>query len=216
MHLKGEQMVFGFLLFPDLEELDLVGPWEMISMWSKYAGGPDKCVMIAETEAPVTCTNGMMLTPHAAFDGVPQLDYLLIPGGFGTRTQEKNERLIEFVAQQAQHCRAILSVCTGSFILHAAGLLKGKKATTHWLSLKDLRDLRDVEVVEERFVIDGNVWTSSGVSAGMDLALEFIKQEAGEDTAGKVQSFAEYYPSGKIYGSFHRDPNAPEYLKEKR
>ena len=209
-------MVFGFLLFPGLEELDLVGPWEMISMWSKYAGGPEKCVMIAETEAPVTCTNGMILTPHASFRNTPELDFLLIPGGFGTRIQAKNERLIGFVAKQAQRCRAILSVCTGSFILHAAGLLKGKKATTHWLSLKDLRDLRDVEVVEERFVIDGKLWVASGVSAGMDLALEFIKQEAGEDTAGKVQSFAEYYPSGKIYGSFHRDPNAPGYLKKKR
>ncbi len=209
-------MVFGFLLFPDLEELDLVGPWEMISMWSKYAEGPEKCVMVAETEAPVTCTNGMILTPHASFDDVLQLDYLLIPGGFGTSTQVKNERLIEFVAKQAQHCRAILSVCTGSFILHAAGLLSGKKATTHWSSLKNLRDLGDVDVVEERFVVDGNLWVASGVSAGMDLALEFIKQEAGEDTAGKVQSFAEYYPSRKIYGSFHRDPHAPLYLKEKR
>ena len=214
--MKGNQMIFGFLLFPDLEELDLVGPWEMISMWSKYAGGPEKCLMVAETEAPVTCTNGMILTPHASFDDVLQLDYFLIPGGFGTITQVKNERLIKFVAKQAQHCRAILSVCTGSFILHAAGLLSGKKATTHWLSLKDLRDLGDVDVVEERFVIDGNLWVASGVSAGMDLALEFIKQEAREDTAGKVQSFAEYYPSGKIYGSFPRETNAPGYLKEKR
>jgi transcriptional regulator GlxA family with amidase domain len=207
-------MNFGFLLFPDLEELDLVGPWEMISMWSKYAGGPQKCLMVAETQAPVTCTNGMILTPHASFDDVSQLDYLLIPGGFGTRSQVKNERLIGFVAKQAQHCRAILSVCTGSFILHAAGLLYGKKATTHWSSLKALRDQGDVEVVEERFVTDGNLWISSGVSAGMDLALEFIKQEAGEETAGKVQSLAEYYPSGKLYGSFHRDPNAPGYLRE--
>ena len=147
-----------------------------------------------------------------SFEEAPQLDYLLIPGGFGTREQVDNPQLIDFVSQQAKHCRAMLSVCTGSFILHACGLLKGKKATTHWLSLEQLRQLDDVEVVEERIVIDGNIWTSSGVSAGIDLALEFIKHEAGDGTAGSVQSFAEYYPSGKTYGVFHKDPKAPGYL----
>jgi len=208
-------MAFGFLLFPDLEELDLVGPWEMIAMWSKYAGGPERYLMIAETAEPVTCANGMILTPHASFSDAPQLDYLLIPGGFGTRTQVKNEKLTRFVAERAKNCKVVLSVCTGSFILHAAGLLSGRRATTHWLSLKDLRNLGGVQVAEERFVIDGNIWTSSGVSAGIDLALEFIKHEAGEETAGKVQSFAEYYPSGRMYGNFHKDPKAPEYLRMK-
>ena len=205
-------MNFGFLLFPDLEELDLVGPWEMVAMWSQYANGPEKCLMIAETKEPVRCSNGMIVQPHVSFNDAPQLDYLLIPGGFGTRNQVENQKLISFVSEQAKNCKAILSVCTGSFILHACGLLKGKKATTHWLSLVQLRKLRDVEVVEERIVKDGNIWTSSGVSAGIDLALEFIKHEAGDDTAGSVQSFAEYYPSGKNYGTFHTDPKAPGYL----
>jgi transcriptional regulator GlxA family with amidase domain len=208
-------VAFGFLLFPDLEELDLVGPWEMIAMWSKYAGGPGKYLMIAETAEPVTCSNGMIISPHATFSNAPQLDYLLIPGGLGTRTQVKNEKLTGFVATQAQNCKAVLSVCTGSFILHAAGLLNGKKATTHWLSLNELRSLGDVEVIEERCVIDGNLWTSSGVSAGIDLALAFIKHEAGERIAGKVQSFAEYYPAGTQYGKFHLDPKAPSYLSSK-
>lgn len=208
-------MVFGFLLFPDLEELDLVGPWEMITMWKKYAGGPEHCLMIAESAEPVVCANGMVLTPHASFRDAPQLDYLLVPGGIGTRSQVQNEKLTGFVAAQAKNCRAVLSVCTGSFVLQAAGLLSYKRATTHWLSLERLRNLGDVEVVEERFVIDGNVWTSSGVSAGIDLALEFIKQQAGEETAGKVQSFAEYYPTGKMYGKFHQDPKAPGYLSSK-
>jgi transcriptional regulator GlxA family with amidase domain len=203
---------FGFILFSDLEELDLVGPWEMVAMWRRYADGPEKCLMIAETGEPVRCSNGMVIQPHISFNDAPQLDYLLIPGGFGTRQQEDNQPLIDFVSAQAKNCRAILSVCTGSFILHACGLLKGKRATTHWLSLKELRKLEDVEVIEERIVIDGNIWTSSGVSAGIDLALEFIKHEAGDGTAGSVQSFAEYYPSGKNYGSFHQDPNAPGYL----
>jgi transcriptional regulator GlxA family with amidase domain len=208
-------MNFGFLLFSDLEELDLVGPWEMVAMWSQYADGPKKCLMIAETKAPVRCSNGMIIQPHMSFDDAPQLDYLLIPGGFGTREQVDNQRLVDFVTDQAKYCKAILSVCTGSFILHACGLLKGKKATTHWLSLNHLRKLEDVKTVEERIVIDGKIWTSSGVSAGIDLALEFIKHEAGDGTAGSVQSFAEYYPSGKKYGNFHRDAKAPGYLTGK-
>ena len=208
-------MIFGFLLFADLEELDLVGPWEMIAMWSKYAGGPKRYLMIAENLEPVNCSNGMILTPHASFRDAPQLDYLLIPGGIGTRSQVKNAKLTGFVAAQAKHCKAVLSVCTGAFILQAAGLLSGKRATTHWLSLEHLRNMGDVEVAEERFVKDGNIWTSSGVSAGIDLALEFIRQEAGEETAGKVQSFAEYYPTGKMYGKFHQDPKAPGYLSSK-
>jgi transcriptional regulator GlxA family with amidase domain len=209
-------MIFGFLLFPDLEELDLVGPWELVAMWSQYSDGPEKCLMIAETEDPVRCSNGMIITPHASFNNSPSLDYLLVPGGFGTRVQVENKKLVDYVTKQAKTCKAVLSVCTGSFILHACGLLNGKKATTHWLSLDRLRDLKNVEVVEKRFIKDGNIWTSSGVSAGIDLALEFIKHEAGEGRASSVQSFAEYYPSGKIYGNFHLDPKAPGYLCRKR
>ena len=208
-------MIFGFLLFPDMEELDLVGPWEMISMWSQYEDGPEKCLMIAETEELVQCSNGMIIKPHVSFNNAPQVDYLLVPGGSGTRTQVENKRLISFVSGQAKNCKAVLSVCTGSFILHACGLLNGKKVTTHWLSLDRMRDLENVEVVEERFVKDGSIWTSSGVAAGIDLSLEFIKHEAGREIAGKVQLYAEYYPSQKIYGTAHQDSKAPGYLSNK-
>ena len=208
-------MIFGFLLFPDLEELDLVGPWEMISMWSQYADGPEKCLMMAETEELVQCSNGMIIKPHVSFNNAPQVDYLMVPGGFGTRAQVENKRLIRFVSGQAKNCKAVLSVCTGSFILHACGLLNGKKVTTHWLSIDRMKELENVEVVQERFVKDGSIWTSSGVSAGIDLALEFIKHEAGREIAGKVQLYAEYYPSQKIYGTAHLDPKAPGYLSDK-
>lgn len=206
-------MNFGFLLFNDLEELDLVGPWELVSMWSKFAKGPEKCVMIAETEKPVTCYNGMLITPHATFQDAPQLDYLLIPGGFGTRKEVENDALNEFVKQQADTCRIVLSVCTGSFILHSAGLLNGKKATTHYLSLDRLRNLDGIDVVEERYVKNEKVWTSSGVSAGIDMTLDLIAQEAGQDAAGIVQLYAEYFPNGKVYGTPQNDPNAPGYIQ---
>jgi transcriptional regulator GlxA family with amidase domain len=207
-------MYFGILVFNDVEELDFIGPWEMLTMWKKYAGGPEHCMIIAQTNAPVTCAKGLSINPHVSFADCPPLDYLLVPGGQGTRTEVSNPVLIDFVSTQARNCKAVLSVCTGAFALHAAGLLSGKKATTHWNSLDRLRALGDVEVIEERFVQDGNVWSSAGVSAGTDLMLAFIAHTAGEEVAGKVQFAAEYYPSSKRYGQFDRLPQAPAYLKK--
>jgi transcriptional regulator GlxA family with amidase domain len=205
---------FGFLIFPGLEELDLVGPWEMIAMWSKHLQGPGRCLMVAQTRDAVVCAKGMSLNPHVTFDDCPPLDYLLVPGGEGTRQQVDNVALVQFVSSQAKSCHAVLSVCTGSFILHRAGLLAGRRATTHWSSLPRLAALGDVTVCQERVVRDGNIWTAAGVSAGIDLALAFIEAEAGEAVAGKVQFGAEYYPTGRFFGAFHQSPPAPAYLKK--
>lgn len=205
---------FGFLLFPDLEELDLVGPWEMISLWSKYLEGPERCLMVAQSRDPVRCAKEMLLLPHTTFADCPPLDYLLVPGGQGTRKEVDNAELIRFVAARAPGCRAVLSVCTGSFILHRAGLLHGRRATTHWGSLTRLAALGGVEVVQERFVRDGNLWTAAGVSAGIDLALALIAEIAGEDVAGKVQLGAEYFPSGRIYAACNENPAAPAYARK--
>lgn len=208
-------MNFGFLIFPGMEELDLVGPWEMVTMWSKYAQGPEACLMVAQESSPVHSAKGMSINPHVTFAQSPALDYLLVPGGEGTRSEVDNEALVEFVVRQAAHCKAVLSVCTGAFILHRAGLLANRRATTHWASLDRLRALGDVEVVEERYVQDGHIWTSAGVSAGIDLTLAFIASVAGEETAGRVQFAAEYYPSGQSYGGFHHHEKAPQYLKRR-
>jgi transcriptional regulator GlxA family with amidase domain len=207
-------MNLGIVVFNEVEELDFVGPWEMFSLWKKYADGPENCILVGQTLAPIMCAKSMSINPHASFADCPPLDYLLVPGGQGTRTEVGNPALIDFISKQARHCKAVLSVCTGAFVLHAAGLLAGKKATTHWNSLERLRVLGDVEVIEQRFVQDGNVWTSAGVSAGTDMALAFIANEAGEETAGKVQFAAEYYPSSTRYGNFDRLPQAPKYLKD--
>jgi transcriptional regulator GlxA family with amidase domain len=203
-------MTFGFLAFHGLEELDLIGPWEMAGMWRRL-GGPE-AVIVAERLEPVVCTNGLSLNPHVDFEQCPPLDYLLIPGGEGTRREVDNEAAIGFIANQAHHCRAILSVCTGAFLLHRAGLLAGRAATTHWRSLDRLRSLENVRVLEERFVKDGNVWTAAGVSAGIDLILAFIADVAGEDVAGKVQFGAEYYPSSRRFGRAYLSEKAPGYL----
>jgi transcriptional regulator GlxA family with amidase domain len=205
---------FGFLFFPDAEELDFIGPWEMITMWSRAAAGPEHCFTIGQQTKPIRCAKGLRVVPDYDFESCPPLDYLLIPGGQGTRDAVQNDALITFVQKQAASCQQVLSVCTGSFVLQAAGLLAGKKATTHWGSLHRLRQFKDVEVVEERFVRDGHIWTAAGVSAGIDLALAFIADQAGEEAASKVQFYTEYYPDPRRYGQAYRVPQAPKYLKD--
>jgi transcriptional regulator GlxA family with amidase domain len=207
-------MHFGFLAFLDVEELDLLGPWEMIGMWGQRFGGPENRLIVAQSGAPVRCAKGLAIQPHVAFDQCPPLDFLLVPGGQGTRKEVENPVLIGFIAEQARGCGALLSVCTGTFLLHRAGLLSGKRATTHWSSLDRLRACGDVTVVEERFVRDGNIWSSAGVSAGTDLALAFIAELAGEETAGKVQLATEYFPSTRRYGTAHDGPTAPRYVHD--
>ncbi len=208
-------MNFGILIFPDVEELDFIGPWEVIGMWRKYAGGPENCFIVAQSLSPVSCAKGLIVHPHASFEQCPPLDFLLIPGGEGTRQEVDNKVLIDFISDQAKSCKAVLSVCTGSFLLHRAGLLSGKKATTHWGSLESLRALGDVIVVEERFISDGKIWSAAGISAGIDATLAFIARYTNEQTAGIVQFAAEYYPSAKLYGVLHKNAKAPSYIKRK-
>ncbi len=205
-------MSFGFLLFPELEELDFVGPWEIIGMWGKQFGGPAPSITVSQTGGIVTCAKGLKVKVDYSFADCPPLDYLLIPGGQGTRKEAENGELLAFVQKRAADCQHVLSVCTGAFILQAAGLLQGRRATTHWRSLDRLRATSGVQVDEQRFVRDGNIWTAAGVSAGIDLALAFVADQAGEDIAGKVQLAVEYYPSQKRYGRAHLIPEAPKYL----
>jgi transcriptional regulator GlxA family with amidase domain len=202
----------GFLLFAGVEELDFVGPWEMFKTWERFLGGPAS-VTVAQQRQPVLCANGLSVNPQHDFADCPPLDLLLVPGGPGTRQEVDNPVLIDFIRMQAANCRYLLSVCTGSFLLHEAGLLGGKQATTHWASLDRLRALGDVQVVQERYVVDGRLWTSAGVSAGTDMALAFIAAQAGEEVAQKVQAGAEYFPDRRRYGQFDADPRAPGYLK---
>jgi transcriptional regulator GlxA family with amidase domain len=206
-------MNFGFLLFPDAEELDFAGPWEIINAWSKYADGPERCLTVSQAGGEVRCAKGLRLVADCSFADCPPLDYLLIPGGQGTRQEVNNVALLEFVQRQAANCREVLSVCTGSFILQAAGLLRGKRATTHWASLERLRRFSEVTVDEQRFVRDGHLWTAAGVSAGIDLALALVADQSGEDAASRVQLYVEYYPNARKFGHAHEHEQAPAYLK---
>lgn len=205
---------FGFLLFDGLEELDLVGPWEIISLWSKEYDGPKETVTVSQTGHSVRCAKGLKIVPDHSFLSCPTLDYLLIPGGKGTRVEINNQELLTFIKKQAEHCKNIFSVCTGSLLLQSAGLLTDRKATTHWMVLDKLKELKEVTVVEQRYVNDGNIWTSAGVSAGIDMALAFIAKTSGKEIAGKVQLHAEYFPENKSYVNLDKISNLPNYLQK--
>lgn len=192
-------MNFGFLAFDDFEELDLIGPWEIINVWRQYADGPQVCSIVSESGGPVTAAKGLRIEADCSFADCPALNHLLIPGGQGARREAGNPNVLDFIRRQSASCKHLLSVCTGAFLLHAAGLLEGRRATTHWASLDRLRDAGGVEVVEQRWMRDGRIWTAAGVSAGIDLALAFIAETAGKEAAGVVQLAAEYYPQSITY-----------------
>ncbi|WED42679.1 DJ-1/PfpI family protein [Legionella cardiaca] len=187
----------GILLYPHVQPMDVIGPWEVFATWKNILGAVLEMYLVAETSELLLGENNITLKPHCDFSSAPQFDFLLIPGGPGRRDQIFNKKLIAFISQQAVHCEYILSVCTGAFLLEAAGLLQGKQATTYWRAINELKPT--VEIIEKRLVKSGKIWTSGGVSSGIDLALAFIEEIAGSETAGKVQLLFEYFPSHKIY-----------------
>lgn len=185
----------GILLFPDAEELDFVGPWEVFTM-AKGVQPDDRVVTIAQTHEPVRCAKGLRVIPDHSFDDAPKLDVVLVPGGQGTRREVANSALIEWLRKTGAQCQWVTSVCTGALLLHEAGFAKGKRVTTHWTFVEQLRARGDVEVLEHiRYVRDGNVVTSAGVSAGIDMALWLLGQIHGVTVARQVQRFMEYDPA---------------------
>ncbi len=200
----------GFLAYPGVEELDLVGPWEIATMWRDYASGPD-CSVIASKRGVVPCAKGMSIVAHHGFDDAPDLSVLVIPGGFAAFDLMKEAATLDYVRHVAAQADHMMSVCSGAFILAAAGLLSGKRATTHWKARNALRDL-GVDVIGERIVRDGTVWTSAGVSAGIDLMLQFIAQTKGAKVADIVAHNAEYYPDSLPFGDLHKAEGMPDYM----
>src|SRR6266487_4133411 len=182
-------MIIGMVIFPNLTQLDLTGPYEV---FGRLPG--TKVLLIAENLEPVKSDNGLLLTPDATFDTSPQVDVLFVPGGKGIFDAMQNKKLISFLQQQSVNAKYITSVCTGSLVLAAAGLLNGYKATTHWLSLNLLK-LFDVELVEERVVIDRNRITGGGVTAGIDFGLYVAAKLFNEETAKEIQLLIEYNPA---------------------
>ena len=180
----------GFVIFPDLTQLDFTGPLQVLSRLPQSA-----VHIVAKSETPVPSDCGLGLVPTHTFANCPSLDLICIPGGSEGVAGIINDReTIEFVRHQASVAKYVTSVCTGAFVLGVAGLLKGRRATTHW-AYTDLLPLVGATYEKARVVKDGNVITGGGVTAGIDFALSVIAEIAGEMTARKIQLGIEYDPS---------------------
>jgi transcriptional regulator GlxA family with amidase domain len=185
----------GILLFDEVEELDFAGPWEVFGA-SAMLQGSGQVVSIAEHKDAVKCANHLRVLPDHSFSDAPALDVLLVPGGLGTRREVENPAMLAFLRQAAAPCKWITSVCTGSLLLHGAGIARNKRVTTHWSFIDSLRARGDVEVLDgPRYVRDGNLVTSAGVSAGVDMALWIVGQLHGPDHARNVQRYMQYDPA---------------------
>jgi transcriptional regulator GlxA family with amidase domain len=191
---------FGLLLFDNVEELDFVGPWEVFtasSMLTVNGGGAaDTIVTIAERDLPILCNKGLRVLPDCTFDDHPNLDVILVPGGFGTRTEVDNPALIGWLSDVSDRCQWVTSVCTGSLLLHECGVGRARRLCTHWGFEDQLAARGDCEVVRDRrWVVDGNVVSSQGVSAGIDMALWLIGQIYSPQHARDTQRYIQYDPA---------------------
>jgi len=192
----------GILLFDDAEELDFVGPYEVFTMMNEvlkrqgHAPSHD-VLLLAEREGAIRCAKGMTVLPHHTLKAAPPLDVLLIPGGMGTRREVENKHLLEWIANVSARCTWITSVCTGALLLAAAGPARGRRVTTHWGFVEQLRARGEVaEVLENiRYVRDGQIVTAAGVSAGIDMALWLTGQLHTPALARAVQRAMEYDPA---------------------
>ena len=194
------ESMLGVLVFPEVEELDFVGPWELFGLWHAYGGGP-RCRTIGTEPGPIRARHGLRVVPDVEMAAAPSLTYLLVPGGAGAEAAAQDAAVTRYVARQAEAGATLLSVCTGVRVLHAAGLLDGRRVTTHHTALDDVRGWEGVTAVEnKRYVRDGAVWTAAGIAAGLDLAMAVIAAEGGEAVAARVRHEAEYTPVERRYG----------------
>lgn len=179
----------GFPLFPNFQQLDLTGPHDVL------AALPDTEVfLISKDLQPVQSSNGLAIMPNMSLADCPNLDVICVPGGSGIMNAIEDKELLDFIRQQGHQAKYVTAVCTGSLVLAAAGLLKGYKATTHWLSLH-LLEIFGVDVVRERVVRDRNRITGGGVTAGIDFGLSMAAELTNEEAAKRVQLMIEYNPA---------------------
>jgi cyclohexyl-isocyanide hydratase len=179
----------GIILFPGVTQLDLTAPYEVFNRM------PDtRVTLVASSLAPVRTEWGLMLVPDATFHDAPEFDVLCVPGGWGVNAGLEDRDLLSFLRARAPRARYVTSVCSGALLLGAAGLLRGYRATTHWMSLEML-PLFGAIPVKERVVIDRNRMTGGGVTAGIDLALVIASVIHGDEAAEKIQLAIEYDPA---------------------
>ncbi|MEM5294928.1 DJ-1/PfpI family protein [Burkholderia sp. JPY481] len=179
----------GFLVFPKVQQLDLTGPHDVL------ASLPEATMhLVWKTREPVVSSNGLVLTPSATYESCPALDVICVPGGSGVTALLQDEQTIDFVRRQAASARYVTSVCTGALLLGAAGLLRGRRATTHWAFHSLLEPLGAIPT-HARVVRDGNLITGGGVTAGIDFGLTVAAELAGVEEAQAIQLELEYAPA---------------------
>ncbi|MDH6128119.1 DJ-1/PfpI family protein [Kitasatospora sp. GP82] len=187
---------YGLLIFEGAEELDFAGPWEVFTASSMLRDHADTVVLVAEALGPVRCNKGMRVLPDHTLDRCPPLDVLLVPGGNGTRLQVSNSALIEWITKASAEATWVTSVCTGALLLHEAGPARGRRVATHHAFEDTLQSRGDITVVRDaRYVVDGNLITSQGVSAGIDMALWLIGRIHGREHARAVRRYIQYDPA---------------------
>lgn len=178
----------GLLVFPDIMQLDMTGPHEVFTKL------PDTEVLLVwKTLDPVRAAGGMRILPDVAFENCPQLDLICVPGGAGMNVLLNDEETLAFIRKQAEAARYVTSVCTGSLVLGAAGLLKGKRAACHWMSRDMLKSFGAIPDAA-RVVVDGRFISGGGVTAGIDFGLTVVAEIFGEDLAKAIQLGIEYAP----------------------
>ena len=190
----------GIIVFEDVEVLDFCGPFEVFSVTRlneqrrREEPSPFNVFLVAETKRLLVAAGGMKVFPDYDLDDCPALDILVVPGGWGTRKEMNNERLLRWIADRSRQVEILTSVCTGALLLGKAGLLDGRRATTHWRSLDWMEELFPKTHVEKQlhFVEDGALFTSAGISAGIDMALKVVARYFGEAIARATAKHMEY------------------------
>ncbi len=195
---RTKQRQIGILLFDGVEELDVVGPFEVFGWAASQRKDLFAIATVAEQGDPIRCSKGLRLIPDHTLESCPSLDIILVPGGAGTRAAAQNPTLLDFVADRARQCEYVVSVCTGLRVLLAAGLAVGKRVTTYHGAVDEIRKtgLAAAVLDDVRYVRDGNLITSAGVSAGIDMALWLVGEITGDPPfARQVQRGIEYFPA---------------------
>lgn len=185
----------AILLFDEVEVLDFAGPFEVFSVCGRRSQlEPFLVTTVSERGQSIRARNGLTVTPTHSFASCPPIDILLVPGGFGTRREMRNPVVLEWAAKHGRSCELLLSVCTGALVLGSAGLLDGLAATTHHMAFPELRAAAPhTAILEEARIVDnGRVILSSGVSAGIDMALHVVARLHGDDLARETARYMEY------------------------
>ena len=204
--MDDQEKTVGFVLYPGYTGLDLVGPYEVLARcgW--------RCLFVAGSHEPVTSDRGLRVVPDVTFAACPRLHILVVPGGPGQDAAMEDRELIGFLAARSARADWTASVCTGALLLARAGLLRGRRATSHWLAMKELRRLGAIPTTA-RVVWDGPVVTGAGVSAGIDLALSLVAVVRGPEEAQRIQLSIEYDPQPPF--DVGAPDKAPEGLVER-